>query len=302
MLDVCLLGTGGMVPLPNRFLTSLYVRMAGSNVLIDCGEGTQVALRKFGFSSKNIDVILLTHFHGDHILGLPGILMSMANSDRTEPVEIIGPVGLSKYISSLCIACQDLPFEVKLTTIESDQGEIIKDPYKITYFKLDHRIKCYGYKLSIDRLPLFNKEKAESLNVPMSIWKDLHHGNEVVLDGKKYTPDMVLDKGRSGLSIVYATDTRPVSQIVNMAHDCDLLVLEGMYGDEEKMTNALKYKHMTMLESVNLAKLANPKEFWLTHYSPSEVNPKKNLEKLQEIFPNTKIVKDGHSISINYED
>ncbi len=302
MLDVCLLGTGGMVPLPNRFLTSLYVRMSGSNVLIDCGEGCQVALKKAGYSPRNIDVILITHFHGDHILGLPGILMSMANSDRVEPIEIIGPAGLSKYYSSLCIACQDLPFEVKLTTISDDKGEIEKSPYKITYFKLDHGMSCYGYKLSIPRLPLFNKEKAESLKIPVEFWSKLHHGETVNNNGKKYTPDMVLDKARDGLSIVYATDTRPVSEIVNQAHGCDLLVLEGMYADDEKMDNALKYRHMTMLEAVNLAKLAKPKEFWLTHFSPSEVNPKRNLDRLKEIFPDTKIVKDGYSMSINYDD
>ena len=302
MLDVCLLGTGGMVPLPNRFLTSLYVRMSGSNVLIDCGEGSQVALKKAGYSPKHIDCILLTHFHGDHILGLPGMLMAMANSDRTDPVDIIGPVGLKKYFDGLCVACQDLPFKVNLITINDDKGEIEKDPYKITYFKLDHRITCYGYKLSINRLPLFNKDKAESLNIPMQFWAKLHHGETINYEGKKYTPDMVLDKARGGLSIVYATDTRPVSEIVNQAHECDLLVLEGMYADDEKMQNALKYKHMTMLESVNLAKLANPKEFWLTHFSPSEVNPKRNLDKLKEVLENTKIVKDGYMTSIKYDD
>ena len=113
MLDICLLGTGGMMPLPGRWLTSLALRFNGSCMLIDCGEGTQIAMKRAGISSKPFDVICFTHFHADHISGLPGLLLSMGNAERTEPLTIIGPKGVERVVNSLRVIAPELPFDIK---------------------------------------------------------------------------------------------------------------------------------------------------------------------------------------------
>ena len=112
MLDICLLGTGGMMPLPYRWLTSMMARCAGSNLLIDCGEGTQIALKEKGWSPKPIDVICFTHYHAAHISGLPGLLLTMGNAERTEPLTLIGPKGLERVVNALCMIAPELPFDL----------------------------------------------------------------------------------------------------------------------------------------------------------------------------------------------
>ena len=149
MLDVCLLGTGGMMPLPYRWLTSLMLRYNGSSLLIDCGEGTQIAIREKGWTFKPIDIICITHFHGDHISGLPGILLAMGNSERTEPLYMIGPKGLEKVVNALRIIAPELPFEIKFIEINSPYEEIRMNGYVIKAFKVNHKITCYGYSIEI---------------------------------------------------------------------------------------------------------------------------------------------------------
>ena len=160
MLDICLLGTGGMMPLPNRFLTSLLARYNGNSVLIDCGEGTQVAVKKKGWSVNPIGLICITHFHGDHVAGIPGLLLSIGNSGRTEPITILGPKGIEKVIKSLCIIAQELPFDVNFVEIEGDSGVFEFFGMKIEAFKLKHNVICYGYNIIVDRAGRFLPEKA----------------------------------------------------------------------------------------------------------------------------------------------
>ena len=197
MLDVCLLGTGGMMPLPYRWLTSLMVRYNGSSLLIDCGEGTQIAIKEKGWSFKPIDVICFTHYHGDHISGLPGLLLTMGNADRKEPLTLIGP---------------------------------------------------------------------------------------------------------KGLKITYATDTRPTESILENAKHADLFICEGMYGEKDKLKKAKEYKHMTFYEAAELAKAAEVKEMWLTHYSPSLNRPEEYLKDARDIFGNTVASRDGQSVELVFEE
>ena len=147
MLDVCLLGTAGMMPLPYRWLTSLMTRYNGSSLLIDCGEGTQIAIREKGWSTKPIDVICFTHYHADHISGLPGLLLTMGNAERTEPLAIIGPRGLERVVGALCTIAPELPFEIRFIELSQPVEHLEIQGYHITAFKVNHNIVCYGYKI-----------------------------------------------------------------------------------------------------------------------------------------------------------
>ena len=162
MLDVCLLGTAGMMPLPNRWLTSCLCRFNGVGLLIDCGEGTQVALRAAGFSPNPISIICLTHYHADHVSGLPGLLLSMGNSDRTEPVTIVGPKGLERVVNSLRVIAPELPFEIIFHEISSEDESFELMGYNIHAFKVNHNVLCYGYSISIPRQGKFDVEKLKS--------------------------------------------------------------------------------------------------------------------------------------------
>ena len=179
MLDVCLLGTSGMMPLPNRFLTSLMFRYNGSSMLIDCGEGTQVSIRMKGWSVHDIDIICITHFHGDHVSGLPGLLLSMGNSNRTEPVIMVGPKGLEKIVSHLRVIAPELPFDIKFIEISKESEELILNGYRINAFKLNHNVPCLGYSVDIDRNGRFMPEKALEYNIPQKYWSRLQKGETI---------------------------------------------------------------------------------------------------------------------------
>ncbi|MEG0591287.1 MAG: MBL fold metallo-hydrolase, partial [Lachnospiraceae bacterium] len=173
MLDVCLLGTGGMMPLPYRWLTSLMVRLNGSNLLIDCGEGTQIAIKEKGWSFKPIDVICFTHYHGDHISGLPGLLLTMGNADRTEPLTLIGPKGLERVVTALRVIAPELPFTIRYQEITESQQTFELNGYRLKAFRVNHNVTCYGYTLEVDRGGKFCVEQAMEREIPKPYWKHL---------------------------------------------------------------------------------------------------------------------------------
>lgn len=302
MLDLCLLGTGGMMPLPYRWLTSLMLRYNGSSLLIDCGEGTQIAIRERGWSFRPLDIICITHFHGDHISGLPGILLAMGNSDRKEPLTMIGPRGLEKVVRSLRIIAPELPFEIQFIELTEPQQEIRLHGYVIDAFKVNHRVSCYGYSVSIERAGLFDVERAKSSQVPMKYWSRLQKGEQIEDGGMVYTPDMVLGPARKGIKVTYTTDTRPTESIVRNARGSDLFICEGMYGEKGDVNNAVKYKHMTFEEAGRLAREADVKELWLTHYSPALNRPEQYIDDVRKIFANAFPGKDKKTVELNFED
>ena len=307
MIDVCLLGTGGMMPLPNRFLTSLYVRYNGKCVLVDCGEATQIAMKKKGLSSKPIDVICFTHYHADHISGLPGMLLTMGNAERTEPLLMIGPKGLERVVNSLRVIAPELPFEIVFKEISGDEMSFDFDKegmpgFSITAFKVNHNITCYGYSFNLSRQGKFNVEAAQANGIYRKYWNSLQKGNTITLDdGRVFTPDVVLGEARKGIKLTYTTDTRPTDSIVRNAADSDLFICEGMYGEPDKVAKAKEYKHMTFYEAARMARDAKVKEMWLTHYSPSLVNPMEFMEDTKKIFANSIAAKDGRSVELRFE-
>ena len=300
MIDVCLLGTGGMMPLPYRWLTALMVRYGGHSLLIDCGEGTQIAMKEKGWSPHPIDMICFTHFHADHISGLPGMLLTMGNAERKEPLTLVGPKGLARVVNSLRVIAPDLPFEIQYIELTGTEQELDFYGLKIKAFKVNHNVVCYGYTMTLNRIGKFQVEKAMELNIEKRYWSILQRGETVCTQQGTFTPDMVLGNPRKGLKLTYCTDSRPTQSMVENAANSDLLICEGMYGEEEKQEKAKDYKHMTFKEAAEIAKKAEVKELWLTHFSPSLQRPDPYMDDVRKIFPNAYAGKDGKSTELQF--
>ena len=332
------------MPLPYRYLTSLMLRYNGRAILLDCGEGTQIAMKKKGWSPNPIDVMLFTHYHADHISGLPGMLLSMANSERTEPVLMVGPEGLEHVVSALRVIAADLPFEIQYRELHDAEEtfDLPGDPYfHITAFKVRHRVTCYGYSFTLDRAGKFDAARAQALQIPVRCWGQLQKGEPVTLaDARKaaegrtkasgrshsgdaqeqavlaenegtffagedpcailWTPEDVMGPPRKGLKVTYCTDTRPTQSIVQNALGADLFICEGMYGEEDKLDKARQKKHMTFQEAAEIGRKAQPRQMWLTHYSPSEMHPENYIGAIRNVFPRLYAGKDGKSTTLKF--
>lgn len=286
------------MPLPYRWLTSLMVRYNGSSLLIDCGEGTQIAIKEKGWSFKPIDVICFTHYHGDHISGLPGLLLTMGNADRTEPLTLIGPKGLERVVNALRVIAPELPFSIKCIEIREPEETFEMNGYRLKAFRVNHNVPCYGYTMEVDRAGKFDVERAKAAEIPQKYWGILQRGEMLEHEGRVLTPDMVLGPARKGLKLTYCTDTRPTESIKNNAKEADLFICEGMYGEKDKQKKAREYKHMTFYEAAELARDAKVKELWLTHYSPSLTRPEEYMNDVREIFPEAVAAKDGRSMEL----
>lgn len=290
------------MPLPSRWLTSMMVRYNGTSILIDCGEGTQIAMKEKGWSPKPIDVICFTHYHADHISGLPGMLLTMGNAERTEPLLLIGPKGLAKVVNALRVIAPELPFTINYLELTDAQQSVAFDGFRIEAYRVNHNVICYGYSIIVDRIGRFDVSRAEKLNIPRNYWNRLQKGEIIETKNGTYTPDMVLGKPRKGLKVAYCTDTRPTESIVQGAAGADLFICEGMYGEPEKLAKAREYKHMTFYEAAKLAKQADVRELWLTHYSPSLVRPEEYMPAVRKIFPNAVAAKDGRSVDLVFQE
>ena len=297
MIDVALVGTGGMMPLPSRWLSAVLLRVLGHLVLFDCGEGTQVSLRALGWGFKNIDLILLSHVHGDHVTGLPGLLLTLGNSGRTEAVRIVGPPGSGAVVEGLRVAAPYLPFPVTVKELEDGQC-VTLDELKVTCTAGVHHVPCLAYRLDLPRAPRFLPERARALNIPLADWKRLQRGEPV----NGVEPAEVLGPPRRGLAVGLVTDTRPTPQIAQLVHEVDLLISEATFGSDDDQPRAVERTHMTFREAAELAKRAQAKQLVLTHFSPSLTDPQALASNATGVFPNTLIGRDHLTLSLQFSE
>lgn len=305
MIDLTLLGCGGNVPMPNRFLSSLFINYKGRKMLIDCGEGTQVAMKKYNCGFKTIDLILITHLHGDHIIGLIGLLQTMGNSGKTDDLTIVGPVGITDAMNAIKVLVEYLPYRVYVIENPKEkfslEHDILKD-IDISTIDLEHSTECIGYSLYFKRKAKFDRQKAMSNEVPQILWKKLQEQDTVIYNDKTYYSSMVLGDERRGIKLSFITDTRPTFEIPQFIYGSDLFICEGMYGDDLDISKAVKNKHMTFREAASLANAGNVDKLLLTHFSPSIEEPKDFAHNATNLFKDTIIGEDGLSLSLSYKD
>jgi ribonuclease Z len=296
-VDVALVGTGGMMPLPNRWLSSVLVRYQGRLILFDCGEGTQISLRALGWGFKDIDLILISHVHGDHVTGLPGLLLTLGNSGRTETVQIVGPPGLRGIIKSLLVVAPHLPFEVRCRELLG--GDCFDFAgLRIACGDADHHVPTLAFRIDVPRGRRFLPERARDLEVPLEHWKRLQRGEAV----GGIESDAVLGPPRRGLAVGWVTDTRPTDGLARLVAGVDLLVGEGMYGSDDDQPRAVERKHMTFREIAQLAEQAGARQLVLTHFSPSVVDPEAYIANARAIFPETIVGRDHLTLSLRFAD
>ena len=299
MVEVTLLGCGGGMPTPTRYLSATLLTYNGRKILMDCGEGTQVSMKAIKAGFKTLDMICITHLHGDHINGLPGLLATMGNSGRVAPVFIMGPTGIRDVVAAIKVLVRQLPFEIQIIEHPTEPysfGEIA-----ITTLELDHSLSCLGYAFEIKRRPQFIVAKAIANGVPQPLWRKLQKEMcPVQWEGKHYLPEMVLGEPRPGIRLCLITDTRPTAAMIPFIRGCDLLICEGTYGDARDLDKALKYKHMTFAEAATLAQKGAVKQLLLTHFSVSMSDPEAYLHQAKAIFENTELGYDHYTITLNY--
>jgi ribonuclease Z len=289
-----------MLPLPNRWLTCCWIEYQGAAVLIDCGEGTQIAIKEAGLKPSRIELLLITHFHADHVAGLPGLLLTLSNAARTAPLTIAGPPGLKRIVASLTIIAPNLPFELEIIELDKDNPKPLERyGLTVTALPLRHRMTCLGYRVDLFRKPVFNPDKAIALDIPVQQYKVLHRGEAVTLeDGRVVQPEQVLDGERKPISVCYFTDTKLFPAMTDFAKNVDLLIGEGMYYDEEMREKIEDKKHMMFSDSARLANSCGAKRLWLTHYSPALERPWDGVKVVERIFSGTVVSKDGERLTI----
>ncbi len=299
VLDVALVGTGGMEPLPNRWLASVLVRWEGHLILFDCGEGTQISLRALGWGIVGIDLMLISHLHGDHVGGVPGVLLSQANAGRRVPLTIVGPPGTRETIERLRVIARWLPFPLTYHEFE-ESGELTFDELQVTAAAGDHSVPCLAYRLSVPRRRRFLPERARALDVPLEQWRVLQAGRAVSVQGRTVEPADVLGPPRPGVALGLVTDTRPTERIEELVRGVDLLISEAMYGDAGQLIRAEKRKHMTFAEAAGLARRAGVRRLVLSHFSPSLTEPDLFLEEATREFPETVVGHDHLQLSLQF--
>lgn len=306
-LEVFVLGTGGMMPLPGRGLTSVLVRREGELFLFDCGEGTQIALRRLNLRWKKITSIFISHTHADHVTGLPGILMLSSQVDRAEPLCIYGPPKIREFVEAMRRTLDMyINYEIIVREIEGGTPVVRAEEYSICSHSLVHTKPCLAYSLVEKARPgIFFPEKATALGVPRGpLWSKLQGGEDVRLPGGGVvTPSQVMGDERKGRKFCFATDTVAAPGLADFARKSDLFICEGMFAEDLAATAAEK-KHLTAVQAARIARESGVKRLGLIHYSPrySERELKTLLGEAREIFPESFLTRDLQHIELPFED
>ncbi|MFN8590756.1 MAG: ribonuclease Z [Thermomicrobiales bacterium] len=302
MIDIMLLGTGAMLPLPGRWLSSVIARCDGATILVDCGEGTQIAWKAQGWGFRRLSAICISHTHADHIAGLPGLLHTVANSGRIEPIDLFGPPGIVDVVWGLRSIAPDLPYDLRVKELVSGEQFELPGGLRGGCVAGEHQLPVLAYRFDLPRTRAFLPDRARELQVPIRYWGRLQRGERVEWDGRTIDPAAVLGPPRRGLAFAVITDTRPTGDFVNLARGVDLLVCEGTYGSDDDRPKAVRNQHMTFREAATIAREAGARELWLTHFSPALTAPESFAGNATEVFPATTIGRAGLAISLEFDD
>jgi ribonuclease Z len=302
VIDVCMLGNGGMMPLPNRWLSAMLLRCEQDVVLCDCGEGTQISWKFTSWGFIDVNTIALTHLHADHIAGLPGVLYMIAHAGRTAPVPIYGPTGTRQLVAALRAIVPVLPYPVLIHELDGEQQVTLPGGLQLSTLTLDHRTTCLAYRFDKSRAPRFDVERARALGIPVNAWSYLQRGEPVTIDGHAYRPEQVVGEPRRGLAVAFVTDTRPVPRLPAFVNQADLLVCEGMYGETDYLERAIERKHMIFSEAAGIARDGRVDRLWLTQFSPSLVDPEAALPNATAIFPAAEVSRVHETLTLAFRD
>ncbi len=289
-----------MHPTADRWLSSVLLRYEGDLILFDCGEGTQIPWRRSHWGFRRVRAICLSHWHADHIAGLPGVLFSIANAGRSEPVTLYGPTGITPIVTGLRVIAPDLPFSLNI--VELDNGDEFAPSPGLTGRVLlgEHGLPSLAYRIDLARAPRFDRVRAEEMQIPRRYWGTLQRGEAVGWDAGSASPDDVLSGPRRGLSLGFVTDTRPLPAHAAFLRDIDLLISEGTYGDPLDAPKAAERGHMTFAEAGTLAGDARAGALWLTHFSPALQDPEEWRFEATNLFPNTTIGYSGLTTRLSF--
>lgn len=302
MIDFLLLGTGGMQPLPNRWLSSLLVRCQGDLILFDCGEATQIPWKSFSWGFRRLAAICISHYHADHVAGLPGLLHSVANAGRTEPVDLFGPAGTAEIVAGLRVIAPRLPYELRVHELASGDQFTLPASLHGSVVAGEHGLPCLLYRVDLARERRFDPERAVGLGIPRQLWSELQAGDTVAWEEGAAVAEQVLGPERRGLSFGYVTDTRALPAFAPFLRGVDLLVCEGTYGDLADTETARTHQHMTFAQAATIAHDAAAGRLWLTHFSARMDDPSAFAANATEIFPATDVGYSGLTTTLNFVD
>ena len=302
MIDICMLGTCGMMPLPGRWLSSALLRCGPTLTLFDCGEGTQIPWKTLGWGFRQLGAICLSHMHADHVAGLPGVLFMVAHAGRTEPLDIYGPQGTTYIIEGLRRIAPELPFPITIHELKGGEHFMLPGDLHGTCTQAAHGIPCLAYRADLGRKPAFQVEQAQALGLPVQFWSRLQRGETLEYNGQTILPEQVLGPPRRGLSLAYITDTRPTRMLSELAHDVDLLICESMYDNPEDLPLAYANAHMLATESAGIAKAAAAHALILTHFSPKLHDTSVAERAARTVFANTRAARDGMIVTLDFAD
>jgi len=298
-INITFLGTSNAIPTEKRSHTSIFLNYKSENILIDCGEGTQRQLKIAGISPSKINHILITHWHGDHILGLPGLFQTLAMSDYRKTLNIYGPRKTKYFISLIEKLITRFKIKIKVHEISNTKKPLIEtSEFLVQAMSMQHKVPALAYSFKIKDKYRLSKAKLKKFKLPHSpILKKLQQGKSIKYKGKTISPAMV-SKMERGRKITFILDTKFNNNAIKLAKESDLIISESAFSSKENSLASEK-EHLTAQQAATIAKRSGSKALILTHISQRyEKNPQVILEEAKKTFKNTKLANDFDKISV----